>query len=135
MANLAVELSGGEPWDRPPFCWLGTAMGVLSLLVTSVIVITQARQGRIAERNAHLSLQVGLLADQKAAKIIGLIEEMRLDSPNLRNRRDEEAEALQVALDPGRVAAAIVERMEAADAELHASRSDDASGTEPGKED
>ena len=123
-ANVGVLLTGREPWDRPPFVWLDTGLTMLSLLMTATIVITQSRQGRTAERNAHLDLQVSLLVDQKVAKIIGLLEEMRADLPALRDRRDHEAEAMQVAVDPGRVAAILVEKM--ANAETEWLRSDDA---------
>ena len=113
-ANLGLKLEGRAPWDEPPFYWMQMAVGVLALFMTSVVVITQSRQGRISERNAHLDLQVSLLIDQKAAKIIELLEEMRRDLPNVRNRVDEQAEELQVAVDPNLVAAAIAERLDEA---------------------
>ncbi len=110
-ANVGLELEGHAPWDPPPFAWMQMAVGLLALFMTSVVVITQSRQGRIAERNAHLDLQVNLLTDQKAAKIIELLEEMRRDLPNLRDRVDPQAQELQVAVDPTLVAAAIAERL------------------------
>lgn len=110
-ANVGMKLGGHVPWDEPPFYWMQMAVGVLALFMTSVVVITQSRQGRMAERNAHLDLQVSLLVDQKAAKIIELLEEMRRDLPNVRNRVDAQAEDLQVAVDPTLVAAAIAERI------------------------
>ena len=111
LLNMGLRLSGRAPWDAPPFGWLQMAVGVLCLLMTSVVVITQSRQGRVAERNAHLDLQVSLLIDQKSAKIIELLEEMRRDLPNVKDRVDEQAEHLQVAVDPTLVAAAIAERL------------------------
>lgn len=116
--NVGMKLSGRPPVDEPPFYWMQMATGVLALVMTLVVVITQSRQGRIAERNAHLDLQVSLLVDQKAAKIIELLEEMRRDMPNVRNRVDAQAEELQVAVDPTLVAAAIAERLEEAEVEL-----------------
>ncbi len=110
--NLWMRATGGHAWDNPPFGWLQTTVSVFSLLMTSLIFITQSRLGRIAERNAHLDLQVNLLVDQKTAKIIQLLEEMRKDSPTLRNRRDPAAEELQIAVDPSQVASAITEMME-----------------------
>ncbi|MBV9386448.1 MAG: hypothetical protein JOZ78_08480, partial [Chroococcidiopsidaceae cyanobacterium CP_BM_ER_R8_30] len=41
-----------------------------------------------------------LLTEQKTAKIIGLIEELRADSPDLQNRRDWEAEIMQQSTNP-----------------------------------
>lgn len=116
--NLGAKLTGRAPLDEPPFYWMQMATGVIALVMTLVVAITQSRQGRIAERNAHLDLQVSLLVDQKAAKIIELLEEMRRDLPNVKNRIDAQAEELQVAVDPTLVAAAIAERLEEAEVEL-----------------
>ncbi len=113
-ANVGLMVEGRQPWDKPPFDWMQLAVGVLALLMTSVVVITQSRQGRISERNAHLDLQVSLLIYQKAAKIIERLEEMRRDLPNLRDRIDRQAEELQVAVDPTLVAAAIADRLDEA---------------------
>lgn len=44
---------------------------------------------------AHLDLKVTLLTGQKAAKLIDLLEELRRDLPNVRNRHDPEAAAHQ----------------------------------------
>ena len=111
--NIGLMALGHRPLDRPPFGWLQTGATLLALIMTSVVVITQNRQGKVAERNAHVDLQVNLLVDQKAAKIIQLLEEMRADSPALRNRRDTEAEELQVNFDPGHVANMIAEKSNA----------------------
>jgi len=111
--NIGLMAAGDRPLDKPPFGWLQTVATLVALVMTSVVVITQNRQGKVAERNAHVDLQVNLLVDQKAAKIIQLLEEMRTDSPMLRNRRDSEAEELQIAFDPSQVATAIAEKSSA----------------------
>ena len=69
----------------------------------------------MAERNAHLALQINLVVDQKVAKIIQLLEEMRTDSPILKDRHDPAAEEMQVAVNPSQIASAIKERMSAAE--------------------
>src|SRR5579862_2366093 len=109
--------AGDRPLDRPPFGWLQTTASLIALVMTSVVVITQNRQGKVAERNAHIDLQVNLLVDQKAGKIIQLLEEMRTDSPTLRNRHDAEAQELQETFDPGHVASVIAEKSNAMTAE------------------
>ena len=78
--------------------------------MTTIVLITQNRQGKAADINEHLHLQIELLVDQKAAKIIQLLEEMRRDMPNVRDRVDAEAK-LQIAIDPGQVAATIAEQL------------------------
>jgi uncharacterized membrane protein len=109
--NLKISLSGEKPWDPAPFPMLQTTVSIVALLMSSLIIITQHRQGKIAERNAHLDLQVNLLVDQKVAKIIQLLEEMRSDSPHLRNRIDLEADEMQIAVNPTHVASVIAEKM------------------------
>ncbi len=85
-----------------------------ALLLTIVILITQNRQARLAERRAQLDLQVNLLAEQKITKLISLVEELRRDLPSVQNRHDPEAEAMQTATDPHAVLEALEEKMEAA---------------------
>jgi len=113
--NLALRMSGREPLDPAPFGWLQTIVGVMGLLTTLIIVITQSRQGKVAERNAHLSLQINLVVEQKVAKIIQLLEEIRSDSPMLKNRHDPAAEEMKLAVDPSQIAYAIAERMSTPD--------------------
>ncbi|MHB8637557.1 MAG: DUF1003 domain-containing protein [Fimbriimonadaceae bacterium] len=111
--NVGLMASGHRPLDKPPFGWLQTVATLVALVMTSVVVITQNRQGKVAERNAHVDLQVNLLVDQKAGKIIQLLEEIRTESPTLRNRRDSEADELQLTFDPGQVATIIAEKSSA----------------------
>jgi len=99
-----------SPLDEPPFFWLQGFVTATSLLTTIVILIAQRRQGVLAERRAHLDLQVNLLAESKIAKVIGLLEELRRDLPSVRNRVDREAEAMTEAADPEQVIRALTER-------------------------
>jgi uncharacterized membrane protein len=64
----------------------------------------------VAERRARLDLKVMLLTEQKAAKVIDLLEELRRDLPNVRNRHDSGAWALQQAMGPDGVLAALSEQ-------------------------
>jgi uncharacterized membrane protein len=55
-----------------------------------------------------------LLAEQKLAKLIALIEELRRDMPNVNNRVDSLAEAMTHAVDPNAVADALKHTLEEA---------------------
>jgi uncharacterized membrane protein len=55
---------------------------------------------------------VTLLTEQKAAKIIDMLEELRRDLPNVKNRHDPEAAVLQQSMKPDQVLAALDERGE-----------------------
>jgi uncharacterized membrane protein len=52
---------------------------------------------------------VTLLTEQKAAKLIDLIEELRRDLPNVKDRHDPEAASLQQSMNPALVLAALDE--------------------------
>jgi uncharacterized membrane protein len=93
--------------DPPPFYWLQGAVGLAALLTTTMVLATQNRLGRSAEHRARLDLQVNLVAEQKTAKIIALLEELRRDMPSVANRVDLEAEAMTEAVDPHVVASAL----------------------------
>ncbi|MEH2354068.1 DUF1003 domain-containing protein [Nostoc sp.] len=72
------------------------------------VLIKQERQEKLAEQRAQLSLQLNLLSEQKIAKLIALVEELRLDISNVKNRFDPEAEIMKSPTD----AHAIVDLLE-----------------------
>ncbi len=108
-SNLLVRSSGVFAWDPPPFGWLQGLVGLLALYVTVLILTTQRREDQLAGYREQLTLELAILGEQKTAKIIELLEEMRRDNPNLKNRVDHEAAAMAVAADPQAVLDAIKE--------------------------
>jgi uncharacterized membrane protein len=107
LMNLALRLLGRIPFDPVPFVWLQGLIGLGALLTTTVVLAKQNRFSRLAEQRAHLDLKVTLLTEQKAAKLIDLLEELRRDLPNVENRHDPEAAALQQSMNPDLVLAAL----------------------------
>ena len=73
---------------------------MLSLLITSTVLVAQARQGQLAEQRAQLQLQFIVLNEQRSAKTIQLLEELRRDLPNVHNRLDKEAEVMKQSASP-----------------------------------
>jgi uncharacterized membrane protein len=114
VVNLACGAMHRTPIDPPPFPWLQLASSLGALLMASTVLTTQNRQRKVADGRAQLDLQVNLLAEQKVAKLIALVEELRRDMPNVQNRADPLAEAMTHAVDPHAVATAIEESIEAA---------------------
>jgi uncharacterized membrane protein len=98
--NLAARHLGQPVWDPPPFYWLQGLVGLSALLTTIVVLITQNRLGKMAERRSQLDLQMNLLVEQKVTKLIDLMEELRRDLPSVRDREDLEAQAMTEAADP-----------------------------------
>ena len=109
LANVGLHLLGIAEFDPAPFFWLQGIVGLGALITTTVVLTKQNRLARLAEQRAHLDLKVTLLTEQKAAKLIDLLEELRRDLPNVKNRVDPEATALQQSMNPDRVLAALDE--------------------------
>ena len=98
--NMAAIGFGLKPWDGPPFPWLEAVVSLVALYITILILTTQRHEDEIALRREHLTLQLSLLSEQKSAKIIQLLEEMRRDSPHLVDRLDEQAADMAQPADP-----------------------------------
>ena len=79
----------------------------MSLNMGILILTTQRRADRLASRREQMTLELALLSEHRTAKIIALIEELRFDSPNVRNRVDEVANAMASPADAHSVLAAI----------------------------
>lgn len=107
LVNVFAHRLGWKQLDPPPFYWLQGTVGLGALLMTIVVLTTQNRQGQLAERRAQLDLQINLLTEQKVAKLIQLVEELRRDLPTVRNRQDLEAEVMTEATDPHAVLTAL----------------------------
>ena len=111
LFNLTAPLLGLARLDEPPFFWLQGAISLGALLTTLMVLTTQNRHLHLAEQRAHLDLQVNLLAEQKVAKLIGLIEELRRDLPDVVDRRDPVAEQMQEPVYTAAMASAIEQTM------------------------
>lgn len=110
LANVALRQSGMVEFDPAPFFWLQGIVGLGALLTATVVLSKQNRLTKLEEQRAHLDLKVNLLTEQKTAKLIDLLEELRRDLPNVRDRHDPEAAALQQSMNPELVLAALDER-------------------------
>ena len=110
LANEIVRQLNLTEFDPAPYFWLQGILGLGALLSTTVVLIKQNRLDKLAQQRAHLDLKVTLLTEQKAAKLIDLLEELRRDLPNVIDRHDPEATALKQSMNPDLVVAALDER-------------------------
>ncbi len=101
--TLAARL-GFQTIDPPPFPWLQGAACIAALLMTVTILTSQNRVAKLAQQRAHLDLQVNLIAEEKIAKLIALVEELRRDLPSVKDRKDTLADAMTEAVDVHAVA-------------------------------
>ena len=113
VVNLYARLFNSKGFDQSPFPILQDVVSLSGLLVTIIVLIKQNRLEKMQERRAHLEMQVTLLTEQKATKLIELVEELRRDLPMIKDRYDAQAEAYQVPTDPEAVLKALDERKEA----------------------
>ena len=102
--NVTLVSTGRRPFDAPPFPWLADILSLAALLMTILILTTENRISEADEQRSRLHLQISMLAERKAAKIVQLLEELRHDTPSVPNRKDPEAEEMTVATDPHEVA-------------------------------
>jgi uncharacterized membrane protein len=114
-AWVCVNTMTSLRWDPPPFSWLQGIVALLGLLTTTVVLITQDRLLRRADRRSQLDLHINLLAEEKIAKLVALIEELRRDLPSVQNRNDPEATAMAQGTDPREVLEQIEERLDSED--------------------
>jgi uncharacterized membrane protein len=107
--NLLAAALGYRPIDPPPFSGLGGAVSLVSLYIVVLILATQRRENQLAQLREQLTLELAILSEQKTAKVIQLLEESRRDNPLIRNRVDQEADAMGQPTDPKSVLDAIKE--------------------------
>lgn len=88
------------PFQIPTYRWLDQGLDTAALLISTGVLIRQTREENFAEQRSQLTLQLNLLSEQKIAKIVALLEELRADLPNVSDRYDPEAEVMQEAADP-----------------------------------
>lgn len=106
-AFLGVLLAGALTWmlvnvmlpvhrqpDPPPFMYLSLTLALAAVCVTVLILSTQWRADRLAEHRENLILQLTFVSEQKSAKLIALMEELRRDLPHVRDRVDAEAQQM-----------------------------------------
>ena len=110
--NLFLIEVGRPPLDEPPFIWLQGAVALTALYMTVFILTTQRREDKLAGLRDQLTLELSILSEQKSAKIIELLQELRRDDPTISNRQDEAADALSSPADPSAVLGALKKTQE-----------------------
>jgi uncharacterized membrane protein len=105
--NVLLTATGHRAFDAPPFAWLEGIVSLAALYMTVLILSTQRRDDELASHREQLTLELAILGDQKAAKIIELLEELRRDHPEIHDRVDHDAAAMAQPADPQAVFEAI----------------------------
>ena len=108
--NVSLAVAGRPQVDPAPYFWLDGVLALAALLMTILILTTENRMSEIEEQRSRLHLQISILAERKAAKIIQLIEELRYDMPTVANREDSEAAEMTLPTDPHELAEQLEKR-------------------------
>lgn len=111
-ANLLLARFAGWRFDGAAFPWLQGAGELVAIYVTTLVLMSQRRKDELSELREQLTLEIAIMTEQKGAKIIALLEEMRRDSPMLVDRIDRQAEAMATPADPDAVHTAFRETHE-----------------------
>ena len=107
IANQIAVAVGWRVLDPAAYVVLQGIVSLCALITTTFVPIKQNRLAKFEEQRAHLELQVNLLTEQKATKLINVMEELRKDLPMVKYRHDIEAQSLQQPTDPDQVLAAL----------------------------
>src|ERR1700687_2624855 len=77
--NFVLSHTLHVAFDVPPFPWLQNGLTLMALYMGALILTTQRRADHLGELREQMTLELAILTEQKAAKLIGLIEELRRD--------------------------------------------------------
>jgi uncharacterized membrane protein len=95
---IAYNLFPGVPrFDHYPFGFLTLVVSLEAIFLSTFVLISQNHENRLAERRAHLDLQINILAEQENTKLLTMLGAIAkvLEVP-----KDSEAEALTAAIKP-----------------------------------
>ena len=71
--GLWIVLNRRAAFDAYPFSLLNLLVSLEAIFLTSVVLMTQNRMTRQADKRAHLDLQVNLLAEQELTAILQML--------------------------------------------------------------
>jgi uncharacterized membrane protein len=66
----------GEPIDPFPFTLLTMIVSLEAIFLSAFILMSENRQGRLADRRARVNLQVDMIAEREITKLIDLVVDM-----------------------------------------------------------
>ncbi len=105
-------LAWAYQWDPYPFILLNLALSFQAAYASPIIMMSQNRQSRLAERQHRLDLQINLLAEQETTEILRLLRKL-CEHTGVPMEGDPNVAALEQATKPEQVLRQI-ERVEKA---------------------
>ena len=94
-------------FDPYPFGLLTVVVSLEAIFLSTFVLIAQNNLSALSERRAELDLQVNLLAEQKTAKVLELLDKIAQELDTMHSKfnytPDPETEALKLSPDPHEV--------------------------------
>jgi len=97
----------GSAFDPVPYSLLNLVVALEAVFLTSVVLLTQNNMARLAERRAHLELQVNLLAEQELTAMLNMLNGLCQKAGVQVAIRDERVQQLLAETDVQRIAVAL----------------------------
>lgn len=76
VAINADTMPAIHPFDPYPYHFLDLILTVEGVLVAAFVLMKQNRMSKLADKRAHLDLQINLLTERETTKIIGILLEI-----------------------------------------------------------
>jgi uncharacterized membrane protein len=105
LLNVGVlAFPGLRVFDRFPFGLLTMIVSLEAIFLSTFVLISQNRMARLGEKRAELDLHVNMLAEQKAAKTLEMLDQLTRQLDQMGRRfnftPDPEVAALKVSPEP-----------------------------------
>jgi uncharacterized membrane protein len=75
---IAVNVTGYAPFDPYPFSLLTLIVSLEAIFLTGIVLMTQNRMARQADKRARLDLQINLLAEQELTAMLQMLHALCL---------------------------------------------------------
>jgi uncharacterized membrane protein len=102
-----IHIPHVSEFDKFPFSLLTMIVSLEAIFLSTFVLISQNRLAAASEKRAELDLQVNLLAEQKATKVLEMLDQITQQMDQVGSRfnfkPDPEVKALKVSPDPQEV--------------------------------
>jgi uncharacterized membrane protein len=125
---ITLNVTGKVTFDPYPFNFLVLMVSLEAIFLTSIVLMTQNRMTRQADKRAHLDLQVNLLAEQELTAILQMLQALCQRAGVEVKIRDARVEQLVKETDIHQLASALDRELTDEDAVVSRQSSDDRHG-------
>jgi uncharacterized membrane protein len=94
-------------FDPYPFALLNLIVALEAVFLTSVVLMTQTQMAKLADRRAHLDLQVNMLAEQELTAMLHMLHGLCASAGVKVTIRDERVQQLLTETDIQKIAVAL----------------------------